>query len=235
MLFNYLLNHFLYCPIQSNAYMNCLSPPLLFPFCRDKTIKKWIFDPTSLPSGKRMGSYREFMMLPESKHHCSKVDRVHGLWALCGLCAKKIICRFERSYTVAHWNDHEKTPEHNNHIRHLDEITELDLKKKALGETLTSLEATTLGQLTKKQSPMAQFFSATASKKDVFKKVSAENPITPAERAATASADALEGSASAPSTKRKPITCEGIMPDFRGAIKDHIAVYCLYAATDAYC
>ena len=132
--------------MHSNAYMNCLSPPLLFPSCGDKIIKKWTFGPTSLPSGKRMGSYREFMMLPESKHHCSKVDRVHGLWALCGLCAKKIICRFERSYTVAHWNDHEKTPEHNNHIRRLDEITELDLKKKALGETLTSLEATPIFQ-----------------------------------------------------------------------------------------
>ena len=90
------------------------------------------------------------MMLPETNEYCSRVDMVHGLWAWCGLCNKELLSRFERSFTLSRWNDHEKTSEHADHTWRLCDIAELDLKKKAMGKTLTSTEQTTLGQLSKK-------------------------------------------------------------------------------------
>ena len=86
---------------------------------------------------------------------------------------------------------------------------------------------------------MFRFFRATASKKDVFKKVNAENSSTCSKSLYTASVKASDAasdaSEAAMSMKMKPITCEGVMPDFRGATKEHMSMYCLYAAIDTNC
>ena len=67
-------------------------------------------------------------------------------------------------------------------MRRKREVACLELKEKSNKGKLTSLEKQTLGQLTKKQSSLQQFFLATKSKKDgnkAKKKLSTSNKSGP--------------------------------------------------------
>ena len=102
-------------------------------------------------------SRQQFVLLSKTNKHCSKVDTVQGLWYFCSTCNKQVACRNGRPFTLARWKDHQESPEHQDHVRRSREVACLELKMKASDGKLTYLEQQTLGQLSKKQSPMQRF------------------------------------------------------------------------------
>ena len=177
-------------------------------------------------------SYRAFSSLPKNNKHCSSVDTKTGLWYFCATCTKQVQCRKGRAFTVARWNDHELSPSHRENVRRLNEVHRLELKQKAKSAKLTSLEKHALKQLTKSQSPLQQFFQMKLSKK--AKEQLATLPVmtvpTAADSTDTVNEDVVEVySIVSPLTRG---VCEGVLPDFRGQLKNALRVYSIYASID---
>ena len=180
-------------------------------------------------------SSKQFLLLPKTNEHCLKVDIVKGLWYFCATCNKEVASRKGRPFTLARWIDHQESPEHKDHVRRQCEVVCLELKEKANKGKLTSLEKQTLGQLTKKQSPLQQFFLAAKSKKGENK---AKKMLPTSDTAGSVinvdtGKDTVDGVEVVEEiTFPKRGACEGVLPDFRGALKDSLRAYCLYASID---
>ena len=173
----------------------------------------------SCPKGKDVKTYRSFLALPQTNMYCSRVDEAKGMWYWCGLCNKEVKCRKGRPFTLARWNDHENEPGHLDIIRHKAEAKRIGLKKKSTGVKLSSLEQSTLQQLNKTQVPMMQFFSKKKSTKEVNES-SEPSKSTPKEvNESSKSSDTIEDDITSWPPKKKPISCEGVMSDFRGDLK----------------
>lgn len=198
-------------------------------------------------------SKTNFLNLPQVMTYCSKVDTANGCWYFCGLCNKEVPCRTGRPFTLARWNDHEKCPEHKQHLRRLEELERIKLKKKAQSTKLTSLEAKCLKQLALKQDVMMKFYSVTESQKSKNKAHSTSLSVT--SRSVTESQSSQNQAQKNTSStvidvesvvdlervdpeptlipRAKRGQCEGIVPGYRRAMKDSITAYCLYASVDS--
>ena len=113
-------------------------------------------------NGKRGLSYGDFIDLPKTHAHCTKVDTVNGLWYYCAICNRNVPSRKNRPFTIGRWGDHDKSPEHQEHIRRQRELQCLGLKEKAKVKQLTSLEKATMSQLSKQQAPLNNYFQSSA-------------------------------------------------------------------------
>lgn len=206
---------------------------------------EFVFDIKSVPKGKNLKTYKEFIMFPKSNNHCSKVDTKKGTWYYCATCERQVSVRTGREFTLARFKDHEEQDvTHREKVRHQNELKLLKLKK-ADRSKLTSLELCTLKQNVKTQCPMSQYFSAATSKKELSKSRGKDKNSTMAAPPLTIAVDetAREDDVIVNETAReddvlswvskKPATCEGVMPDFRKRdFKASLHAYGLYVAID---
>ena len=188
-----------------------------------------MYDPAACPVGKKVKTFKSFVFLSDNDAHCLRVDRERGFWAFCSTCNKNVIYRDGRESTLARWNDHKTSPEHKNHIRRLQEIKLLELKKKKYNDDLAPLEKSMYDQLTNKKSPLLQFYNGEVSNWEINKKNQA---IVGTNKSIISPTPPLALSQENVSPHRKPTTCEGIMPNFCGNLKDSLCAYELYAAID---
>ena len=172
-------------------------------------------------------SRQQFVLLPKTNKHCSKVGTVQGLWYFCSTCNKQVACRNGRPFTLARWNDHQESPEHQDHVRRSREVACLELKMKASDGKLTSLEQQTLGQLSKKQPPMQKFFRATVSKKEECRITKSSSSLSGAAEPVIDTDGEVEV---VPASSQNRVSCEEVFPDFRGSLKDPLRAYSLYAS-----
>ena len=116
-------------------------------------------------NGKRGLSYRDFINLPKTHAHCTKVNTVNRLWYYCLVCNRNVPIGKNRPFTIGCWGDYNKSPEHHEHIRRLSEVKCLALKEKTKVKQLNSLEKATMSQLCKQQAPLANYFQSSAKKR----------------------------------------------------------------------
>jgi hypothetical protein len=173
------------------------------------------------------------MNLPNADEHCSKVDVAGGGWVWCCLCNMEVASRNGWPFTLVRWLEHKSNKSH------CMKMKLADLKRKPECD-LDRFEQSRVKNERKTQFGLASFFFGKKKNSATDMSKSCANPssdVAVGTADTTSNAAAAAGSVllTAPSTgvssmTRNLTSCQGIVADYSGRMKDNLTAFSVHAS-----